>query len=137
MEMPLSDFVPVTEGGDLPMHRIWYVRSGDKVLWDRRRKLDLVFGSGMTKVILATGGDDVAAEETARRISEASANLEKLEEERQHRLEVQLHAQRHAEARAAGRLPGPSTDRSALVQALFKLCDTDGDKALSADEMHI
>merc|ERR1719456_1639119 len=107
MEMPLQNFVPVVEGGDLPMHRVWYVRSPDGILWDRRRKLDLVFGSGMTSVIVAAGAQALLDEETARRINESMATAQIIEEERQHKLDVQSHARRHAEARAAGTLPRP------------------------------
>merc|ERR1711924_148214 len=137
MEMPLCEFVPMTEGGELPMHRVWYVRNGELVLWDRKRKLDLVFGSGMTSAIVASGVDTIIGEETARRIKDSRDNLEKVEEERQHRLDVQLHALRHAEARAAGTLPCPKStaSRSGLIRAVFNLCDTDGDKVLSAGEM--
>lgn len=152
MEMPLHDFVPMSEGGDLPMHRVWYIRSGDSVLWDRRRKLDLVFGSGMTPVILAGGAQGASDEETMRRINEGIANVQRIAEEQQHQLDVQLHAQRHAEARAAGTLPGPSHTqggvstcgrdlydavavRHGLILAVFRLCDEDGDGLLNEAEM--
>jgi len=154
MEMPLGDFVPIGEGGDLPMHRVWYVRSGESVLWDRRRKLDLVFGSGMTSSILAGGVECLSEDETIQRIEQGKANVQMIEEERQHKLDVQLHAQRHAEARAAGTLPRPTIQsscssalplqsnasavaRQGLVFALFRLCDADGDGFLSKQEMYL
>jgi uncharacterized protein (UPF0248 family) len=126
MEMPLSQFVPVVEGGELPMHRVWYVRSGRDVLWDRRRKLDLVFGSGSTPAILAAGQES-ADEETTRRIEEAVANVQRVEEEQQHNLEVRLHAQRHAARRLAGMLPGPScivkkTPENTLAHGYAEVC---------------
>lgn len=158
MEMPLHDFVPVAEGGDLPMHRVWYIRDRDKVLWDRRRKLDLVFNSGLTPAILAAGSGSTD-EETARRINQSMQNLQMLEEQRQHNLDVQLHAQRHAAARAAGTLPRPPPTikgsieiehkesgcgdshlgllRQNLISALFGVCDVDGDCFLSMDEMRM
>merc|ERR1712232_1494699 len=93
-------------GGELPMHRVWYVRCGNDVLWDRRRRLDVIFGSGLTPMILAAG-QGAADEETTRRINDALANVQRIQEEQQHNLEVRLHAQRHAAARLAGTLPGP------------------------------
>lgn len=155
MEMPLHEFTPVAEGGDLPMHRIWYVRCGNRVLWDRRRKMDLVFGSGMTAKILAAGQGALTDEETAQRIDEAMANVQRVEEERQHNLEVKLHAQRHAEARRAGTLPCPSRAvkhsvdaervapgelcdtpaRGKLILEAFRACDADGNGWLSTGEM--
>lgn len=158
MEMPLCDFVPIAEGGELPMHRVWYIRCAADVLWDRRRKLDLIFSSGLTSVILAAGAGALADEETAQRINEALANLEMLGEQRQHTLDVQSHIQRHAAARAAGTLPcqqesvskshaspilemssdtcGTSA-RRVLTSALFRVCDVDGDGFLSMDEMRV
>lgn len=159
MEMTLHDFIPVAEGGDLPMHRIWYVRSGDAVLWDRRRKLDLVFGSGLTAAILSTGNKEISGAETAQRIDRAAANLQKIKEDQQHQLDVQLHAQRHAAARAAGCLPCPTQvvgrcadpakleacanlaranlTRQKLISDLFNACDADEDGFLDIDEMHV
>jgi len=47
LEMGLLAFRPISEGGDIPFHRIWYFKHGtDRVIWDRKTKLDLVFGSG-------------------------------------------------------------------------------------------
>lgn len=137
MEMPLQNFVPCAQGGDLPMHRVWYVRCGDRMLWDRRRKLDLVFGSGMTSAISAAGQGAVADQETTRRIEEALANVQRVEEERQHQLEVRLHAERHAEARRAGLRPCPgSLARERLILAAFRALDADGDGSLGLSEMY-
>lgn len=61
VELPLSEFVPVDQGGDLPMHRIRYFCRGEEVLWDRRRHLDSVFCSGHTKEILRRGGTAAVA----------------------------------------------------------------------------
>merc|ERR1712178_32924 len=106
-------------------HRVWYVRSGDTILWDRKQKLDMVFGSGMTRMISSGNMSDeakAAATEPAQRIAEASSNLEKLEQERQHALEVKLHAERPGNAAA---LVSGSRDvlmRRSLIQALFRAC---------------
>jgi poly(A) polymerase len=43
-EVPFHQFVP---GGDVPWHRIWYFRSGEVMLWDRRSRVDRVMGSGV------------------------------------------------------------------------------------------
>ncbi|MEV8511826.1 RNA repair domain-containing protein [Dactylosporangium sp. NPDC051484] len=42
-ETPLLAFV---SGGDVPWHRVRYVKAGPVVVWDRRARVDLVFGSG-------------------------------------------------------------------------------------------
>ena len=53
LEVKLEEFVPMSEGGELPYHRIFYYRRGDEVLWDRRRRFDSIFGSGDTPGIEA------------------------------------------------------------------------------------
>ncbi len=42
-ELPFLDFVP---GGEIPWHRVWYFRDETGVVWDRRTRVDRVFGSG-------------------------------------------------------------------------------------------
>ena len=42
-EAPLSDFIGE---GEIPWHRIWFIKAGPLVVWDRRERIDLVFGSG-------------------------------------------------------------------------------------------
>ena len=42
-EAPLADFIGE---GEIPWHRIWFIKAGDLVVWDRRARIDLVFGSG-------------------------------------------------------------------------------------------
>ncbi|MCB9707015.1 MAG: DUF504 domain-containing protein [Myxococcales bacterium] len=42
-EAPLADFVA---GGEIPWHRIQALKAGALVVWDRRTRVDLVFGSG-------------------------------------------------------------------------------------------
>lgn len=64
--MSLHEFVPMSEGGELPWHRVWYFRQADiaqsqrihpgelqgrRVIWDRRRRMDVVFESGDTAEI--------------------------------------------------------------------------------------
>ncbi|MET7398623.1 RNA repair domain-containing protein [Dactylosporangium sp. NPDC005572] len=44
-EAPLPAFVA---GGDVPWHRVQYVKAGERTVWDRRSRVDLVFGSGDT-----------------------------------------------------------------------------------------
>ncbi|CAJ1327881.1 unnamed protein product, partial [Effrenium voratum] len=41
MEVKLLDFTP---GGDIPFHRLFYVRRGEEILWDRKQRRDRVFG---------------------------------------------------------------------------------------------
>ena len=42
-EAPLKEFVGE---GEIPWHRLWTVKAGDLVVWDRKHRIDLVFGSG-------------------------------------------------------------------------------------------
>ncbi|MGI5238168.1 RNA repair domain-containing protein [Dactylosporangium sp. CA-139066] len=42
-ETPLLAFV---SGGDVPWHRVRYVKAGARTVWDRQARVDLVFGSG-------------------------------------------------------------------------------------------
>lgn len=46
-ETPLVDFLA---GGEVPWHRIQSIRAGALTVWDRRERLDLVFGSGASEV---------------------------------------------------------------------------------------
>lgn len=39
-EVPYLSFVP---DGDIPWHRVWYFRAGDRIVWDRRTRYDEVF----------------------------------------------------------------------------------------------
>lgn len=43
-EIPFSQYDP---GGDIPWHRIWYFRRGQSIVWDRRTRVDLIFGGAM------------------------------------------------------------------------------------------
>ena len=42
-EMPYPRFRP---GGRIPWDRVWYFKLDKKILWDREKRIDLVFGSG-------------------------------------------------------------------------------------------
>nr|BFE55816.1 hypothetical protein GCM10020063_003420 [Dactylosporangium thailandense] len=44
-ETPLLAFVG---GGDVPWHRVQWVKAGSTTVWDRQTRVDLVFGSGTT-----------------------------------------------------------------------------------------
>lgn len=43
-EAPLADFL--AGDNEIPWHRIFYIKAGELVVWDRRARIDLVFGSG-------------------------------------------------------------------------------------------
>ncbi|GAA3192738.1 RNA repair domain-containing protein [Dactylosporangium siamense] len=47
-ESPLPLFVA---GGDVPWHRVRYVKAGDLTVWDRQARVDLVFGTGDTAAV--------------------------------------------------------------------------------------
>ncbi len=40
-EIPLPGFVP---GGEIPWHRVQYFRRGEEIVWDRRARVDRIFG---------------------------------------------------------------------------------------------
>jgi poly(A) polymerase len=44
-ELPLQEFTP---GGRIPWGRIWFFRLDEERIWDRRTRMDRVFGSGDT-----------------------------------------------------------------------------------------
>ena len=90
MEMPAAKFRPVSEGGDLPYHRISYFRTADRLLWDRLARLDRVFGSGDTERVERT---PALLEPTRRNVAPACANVQQALEE-QARLEERKRAQR-------------------------------------------
>lgn len=45
-EAPLADFLGE---GEVPWHRIWFIKAGPLIVWDRRERIDLVFGSGISQ----------------------------------------------------------------------------------------
>lgn len=45
VEIELVDFEP---GGEIPWHRVVYLRRGWERIWDREARLDRVFGSGFS-----------------------------------------------------------------------------------------
>lgn len=45
-EAPLAKFAGE---GEIPWHRVWYIRVGDLQVWDRKARVDLLFGSGSTQ----------------------------------------------------------------------------------------
>eukprot|EP00485_Elphidium_margaritaceum_P019985 CAMPEP_0202731434 /NCGR_PEP_ID=MMETSP1385-20130828/187148_1 /ASSEMBLY_ACC=CAM_ASM_000861 /TAXON_ID=933848 /ORGANISM="Elphidium margaritaceum" /LENGTH=344 /DNA_ID=CAMNT_0049397731 /DNA_START=103 /DNA_END=1133 /DNA_ORIENTATION=+ len=47
--MLLHDWVMIDKGGDIPMHHIIYFKYGNIIIWDRRIRLDRLYGSGNTK----------------------------------------------------------------------------------------
>lgn len=44
-EMAFNDWLPISEGGDIPEHRIIYFKLNGKIIWDREKRIDLVFNS--------------------------------------------------------------------------------------------
>ncbi|PCC69260.1 Poly(A) polymerase central domain-containing protein [Nannocystis exedens] len=43
-EAPLADFF--AGDNEIPWHRIFFIKAGELIVWDRRSRIDLVFGSG-------------------------------------------------------------------------------------------
>ncbi|MDC0721237.1 poly(A) polymerase [Nannocystis bainbridge] len=43
-EAPLAEFL--AGDNEIPWHRIFFIKAGELVVWDRRARIDLVFGSG-------------------------------------------------------------------------------------------
>ena len=76
MEVPLADFIPISRGGDVPEHRVTYVRtSRGGIVWDRAARVDKVFGSG-------EGRDAPLAPTTLANARAAEATMGRLEAER-------------------------------------------------------
>jgi len=46
--LPVVEFRPVADGGDIPWHRVYKFELDGTIIWDRRRKIDLLFRSGET-----------------------------------------------------------------------------------------
>jgi len=90
MEKSLQDYKPIKDGGDIPEHRIWYVRTalpdtavntgilGDCVLWDRLGRVDRVFGSG-------NGAACSISPETLDHVSTAITTMARLDLEKRER----------------------------------------------------
>lgn len=84
MEKALQDYKPIKDGGDIPEHRIWYVRrmietTIDKaVLWDRLGRVDRVFGSG-------NGGQVAISPETLDHVASAIQTMDRLDIEKKER----------------------------------------------------
>jgi uncharacterized protein (UPF0248 family) len=94
LETPLQDYTPLAQGGDLPEHRIWYVRSGDTVLWDKMGRLDRIFGSG-------NGAEARLSHECQLHLEEAKVNMARLEKEKMER-RAQKQAERARRAQKRG-----------------------------------
>ncbi|CAE7679320.1 Leng9 [Symbiodinium sp. CCMP2456] len=69
LEVQLLDFRP---GGDIPYHRVYYFREEEHVLWDRRARLDRVFGTGEAV-------SQAAAAETKEAICRAKQTMMKID----------------------------------------------------------
>eukprot|EP00439_Symbiodinium_sp_Y106_P054583 s977_g7.t1 len=69
LEVKLLDFRP---GGDIPYHRVYYFREEGEVLWDRRARLDRVFGTGEAM-------SHSAAAETKEAIGRAKQTMTKID----------------------------------------------------------
>lgn len=92
MEKALADYKPIKDGGDIPEHRIWYVRTSlpsnnnnisqdeidDCILWDRIGRIDRIFGSGQ-------GSDFPVSLETIHHVSSAIQIMARLDLEKQQR----------------------------------------------------
>eukprot|EP00928_Gymnodinium_smaydae_P082277 TRINITY_DN65652_c0_g1_i1.p1 TRINITY_DN65652_c0_g1~~TRINITY_DN65652_c0_g1_i1.p1 ORF type:complete len:1288 (+),score=151.23 TRINITY_DN65652_c0_g1_i1:370-4233(+) len=79
MEISLQDYDVF---GDIPHHRVWYVRLGKDIYWDRRRRFDLFFNSGDTPIIIAGKGgkeDRRCVDLTASAIEKAQRTAELVE----------------------------------------------------------
>merc|ERR1719210_1762284 len=114
-----------TDGGDLPFHSIWYFRCRNRILWDRRRRLDELWVSGDTERIRRValgekvkGFDGVAdqklALETQAAIKQAADTMATMEKERQlHLVEQQKQRQRQ---QAKKQRMQQERERKALVE---------------------
>lgn len=96
LETNLADFKGIQDGGDIPEHRIFYVRVEQRrpaaasqsswarsVLWDRRGRVDRVFGSG-------AGATAPIAAETLQTLHRARHNMQEVAVEREERRQTRL-----------------------------------------------
>ena len=74
LEKCLEDYRPIDHGGDLPEHRIWYIRSDLNILWDKLGRIDRLFGSGEV--------DAPISSLTYQHIEEAKVNMKRRAEEK-------------------------------------------------------
>jgi poly(A) polymerase len=121
LEKSLQDYVPASQDGDIPEHRINYFRRGADVLWDRRSRLDKIFGSSgeATAVVCAeTLSDMKLAKETGDRLTlEREIRLEE-RIKRSHKKQGKVHLNDHK--------VGASTDRHVWTARKIEAC-TKGD----------
>ena len=83
LEKSLQDYVPASQGGDIPEHRINYFRLGADIIWDRRSRFDKIFtGSGKE--------DAIICDETLSDVVNAQATAARLADERQIRLQERI-----------------------------------------------
>ncbi len=54
------------EATAIPRHRIQYFKYGEKILWDRRNRRDLIFGSGIVQEGKQRNLDDIISKENAK-----------------------------------------------------------------------
>ncbi|KAL6057184.1 MJ1316 domain-containing protein [Balamuthia mandrillaris] len=126
-EITLAEFEPdlQEDGGDIPFHRIWYFRTKDKRLWDRKTRYDAIFRSGDTELLEQDPEAALAAQPTEkqksgrrsgtanrRRKSHADAGSGTPEKKKQNAQQLsrsyvapQLHAAEEENYKAAGFLP--------------------------------
>jgi len=72
LEIPATKFTPINHGGDLPYHRITYFRhQNQEIIWDRNRRIDVLYHSGETKKLLAENKLNDGEGETRERIERA------------------------------------------------------------------
>lgn len=92
MEKALLDYRPIKDGGDIPEHRIWYVRTtlvdgtdmnnsaivDGSILWEKLGRVDRVFGSG-------NGAHRPISSDTLNYVSQAINTMAQLDREKQER----------------------------------------------------
>jgi uncharacterized protein (UPF0248 family) len=79
MEKAVKDYVSAKADGDIPEHRILYLRRAaddqpleEQILWDRSGRVDRIFQSG-------NGSDAPVAPETLKAVREAKENMIRIE----------------------------------------------------------
>jgi len=112
LEMPAIKFTPINHGGDLPYHRITYFRHHNhEIIWDRSRRIDILYQSGETKKLLEQNRLRDGERETRDRIHRAIQSLERIERERIHAEQVAAERNRRKQSkRGFGFKPAPRND---------------------------
>lgn len=56
VEVKLVNWNAIQKGGDIPWHRVEYIKDGDRVIWHKTKKIDLLFDTGDNQEVIEEKG---------------------------------------------------------------------------------